>query len=149
MKPMNKEKEEFDLKEVKVTRTFEGFIFEAVTAILLVVTWIISFTQHQFEGNMQEEWKMGLIVLTVAIIVVLGAVYYPRLLSNRHQLSNIRQVAITIRMNRVIALELALMVFCNAIMGCKLVQQVSWMFVFVIIVLITVLVFSFLIYKAK
>lgn len=149
MKPTNKENEKFDINKVKVYRTLEGTIFEIVSILVLAVTWTIALVQHQFDGDIQDEWKIALIIITVAIIAILGVVYYPRLFNNKRQLRNIEQVAITIRMNRVIALELALMVLCNAVMSCKLFQQTSWALCIVGIILITVLVFSFLIYKAK
>ena len=38
------EQEKFDLKKVKVYRTPEGTIFEAITLVILLIAWIVSIT---------------------------------------------------------------------------------------------------------
>lgn len=143
------EQEEFDIKQVKVHRTLEGTVIEALAAIMLVVTWIIALVNHQFGGPMHENWMVGLIVATIAVVLVLVTAYYPVLFNNRYRLRNIKQVAIAMRMNRVLALELALMLLINAVTGCKLLEQQSLALTVVALILMTALVFSIFIYKEK
>jgi len=143
------EQEEFDIKQVKVHRTLEGTVIEALAAIMLVVAWIIAFVNHQFDGNVHENWMGGLIIATIAVVLILVTAYYPILFNNRYRLRNIKQVAIAVRMNRVLALELALVLLINAVTGCKLLEQQSLALTVVALILMTALVFSILIYKAK
>jgi hypothetical protein len=101
---------DFNIKYVKVHRTLEGTIFEIVSAIILVVVWVLAFTTKMFDGSEIQGKHIAIITLTVATIVLLAGAYFPRWINAGQELKNIRQVEIAIRMTRTIAVELA--AFC-------------------------------------
>ena len=101
---------QFNIKEVKVHRTLEGTIFEIVSAIILVVVWVLAFTTKIFDGSEIQGKHIAIITMTFATIVLLVGSYCPRWINAGQELKNIRQVEIAIRTVRIMAVELAL--FC-------------------------------------
>ena len=149
MKQSEKQQEEFDIKKIRVNRTIEGTIMEAITVLLLIGTWVIALTGHQFGRGMQNDWLKAAIIISIAAIVLLVCAYFPRYMKNAHQLRNVRQVLISIRSFRVLAIEFALMILCNAISGGTMMGQPFWVSTALAVILITCLVFYLLINRAK
>ena len=149
MKQSDQSQEIFDIKKIKVGRTIEGTILEAITVMLLIGTWVIALTKHQFGGGMQNEWLQVAIIISIAAIALLVVAYFPRLMKNAHQLRNIRQVLISVRSFRVLAVEFALMILCNAISGGTMMRQPFWTSTAVAVIIITSLIFYLLIIRAK
>ena len=149
MKQSDQQQEKFDIKKIKVARTIEGTILEAITVMLLIGTWVIALTKHQFDGGMQNEWLQVAIIISIAAIALLVVAYFPRYMKNAHQLRNIRQVLISVRSFRVLAVEFALMLLCNAISGGTMIGQPFWTSAAVAIIIITCLIFYLLVIRAK
>ena len=57
----------FDIKKVKVPRTTEGTMMEAIAGLVLIVTWVIALARHQFDGAMGKDWLMGIIAFPVPL----------------------------------------------------------------------------------
>lgn len=150
---MNREnKEKFNIEQVKVGRTREGTTMEVLAGLLLAVTWIIGLTKHQSASATGEGLLAKCIVFSIIVVVLLVASYFPKFFSNSHQLSNMRQVLLTVRMIRVLAIEFALTVLFMVISGGLISPQYdcSWVFNIIIIgILLTAILFTILIYRAK
>ena len=101
---------EFNIQEVKVHRTLEGTIFEIITAIILIVTYAVAIAKNYFDFDIFQGKHLATIVLSVISIVLLAVAYSPKNINIGGEPKNIRQVEISIRTVRVIAVELAL--FC-------------------------------------
>ena len=149
MKQSDQQQEKFDIKKIKVARTIEGTILEAITVMLLIGTWVIALTKHQFDGGMQNEWLQVAIIISIAAVALLVVAYFPRYMKNAHQLRNIRQVLISVRSFRVLAVEFALMLLCNAISGGTMIGQPFWTSAAVAVIIITCLIFYLLVIRAK
>lgn len=148
----NKNKEEFDIEQVKVGRTREGTIMEVLAFLLLAVTWAVGLTKHQSASATGEGLLGKCIVFSIIVVLLLVASYFPKFFSNSHQLSNMRQVLLTVRMIRVLAIEFALTVLFMVISGGLMSPQYdcSWVYnIIMIVILLTALLFTILIYKAK
>ena len=149
MKQSDQPQEIFDIKKIRVGRTIEGTILEAITVMLLIGTWVIALAKHQFGGGMQNEWLQVAMIISIAAIALLVVAYFPRYMKNAHQLRNIRQVLISIRLFRVLAVEFALMILCNAISGGTMIGQPFWTSTAVAVIIITCLIFYLFIIRAK
>ena len=152
MKLENKNKEEFDINQVKVDRTREGTIMEVLSILLLAVTWAIGLTKQPSASATGGDLLAKCIVFSIIVVLLLVASYFPRFFSNSHQLRNMRQVLLTARMIRVLAIEFALTVLFMVISDCLMSPQYdfSWVFnIIIIVMLLTALLFTILIYKAK
>ena len=101
---------EFNIKEVKVHRTLEGTIFEVVTAIIIVVMYAVAIAKNYFDFDNFQGKHLATIVLSVISIVLLAVAYSPKNINMGGQPKNIRQVELSIRATRIIAVEMAL--FC-------------------------------------
>ena len=106
------EQEKFDLKKVKVCRTPEGTIFETTALVILLSAWIVSIATQKLATT--DEW-FDLGVFSIVTIVSLLCAYSPSHINLFCiQLRNIRQVELSIRMVRILAVGLALMSFIIA-----------------------------------
>ena len=150
---MNREnKEKFNIEQVKVGRTREGTIMEVLAILLLAVTWIIGLTKHQSASATGEGLLPKCIVFSIIVVVLLVASYFPKFFSNSHELSNMRQVLLTVRMIRVLAIEFALTVLFMVISGGLISPQYdcSWVFnIIIVVILLTAILFTILIHRAK
>ena len=109
------EQEKFDLKKVKVYRTPEGTIFEAITLVILLIAWIVSIATQKLATT--DDW-IGMGVFSIVIIVCLLCAYSPSHINLFNiPLRNIRQVELSIRMVRILSVGLALMSLTVAIVG--------------------------------
>ena len=150
---MNQEnKEKFNIEQVKVGRTREGTTMEVLAGLLLAVTWIIRLTKHQSASATGEGLLAKCIVFSIIVVVLLVASYFPKFFSNSHELSNMRQVLLTVRMIRVLAIEFALTVLFMVISGGLISPQYdcSWVFnIIIVVILLTAILFTILIHRAK
>lgn len=115
---IGKEKEEgpiLDLTEVPHSR--EGIIFEVLTVLILAVAWIVSIVTHRFwiEGDFYYLEPVTMFFLTILAVTILWIVYMPRFISMVRRHTNVKQVALEVRMCRVLAVELALFVLGYAL----------------------------------
>ena len=149
MKPTNNIQEGFDIKKVKVPRTKEGTIMEVITVLLLIAAWTVSLVKHQFSGAESQNWLVGIIALTFACIMLLAGSYFPRFIKNARELHNMRQVMISVRLCRILAIEFAVTVLGTAISGELMNDHSVWLWICTIVIAITALLASFFIYKAK
>ncbi len=117
---------------IKVYRTLEGNIFEAVTAVLLIIIWILAFKELGAAGNVAAgttaadgEGAGTILIPNIAVtagtLLLLVSAYFPdRMINLDIKIRNTAQYALVIRMVRVLALETAVMFLgCNAITGFK------------------------------
>lgn len=150
---MNREnKEKFNIEQVKVGRTREGTTMEVLAILLLAVTWIIGLTKHQSASATGEGLLAKCIVFSIIVVALLVASYFPKFFSNSHELSNMRQVLLTVRMIRVLAIEFALTVLFMVISGGLISPQYdcSWVFnIIIVVILLTAILFTILIHRAK
>jgi len=157
---------QFNIKDVKVHRTLEGTVFEIVFAIVAIVVWgIIIWLVHRApdivpthfdaSGNPNAYGSpVGItipcIILTIAAISLIVLAYFPRHINMPVNITNIRQVEMTIRSTRVAAITL--LVLCLAIvytlLGMDSPNPIPILTV-VGILLLEIIVFSLLIKKAK
>ena len=153
---IGKEKEEgpiLDLTEVPHSR--EGIIFEVLTVLILAVAWIVAIVTHRFwiEGYFYYLEPVTMFLLTILAITVLWIVYMPRFISMVRRQTNVKQVALEVRMCRVLAVELALFVLGYALPLEN--SSTSFFYTRIIlyiagaVLLVTVAVFRYLINKAR
>ncbi|MBR1409789.1 MAG: hypothetical protein IJ580_01640 [Prevotella sp.] len=138
--------EKFNIEEVKVHRTLEGNIFEIVTAVIIVVMYTIAIATKFFDFDNLMGKHLAIIVLSVISIFLLLAAYSPKNINTIPKPTNIRQVEIAIRIDRIIAVELAL--FCLLMVAISPDNPIIHILFFITLI-ITALVSSALIRKAK
>ena len=140
---------DFNIKEVKVHRTLEGTIFEIVSAVILIMVWVLALTTRMFDGSEIQGKHVGIITLTAVTIVLLAGAYCPRWINAGQDLKNIRQVEIAIRMVRTMAVELAVLcLLMVAFSSNKAVIDIIHT-AFTVSVLATVAIFNFFLYRAR
>ena len=105
---------------IKVYRTMEGNIFEAMAAIIVIIMWVVTMNGLQSidqtviismsEGsNEAGRILVNSIIGTAAVLLCLVAAYFPDRMINIHiKLHNTAQYSLIIRMARVMALEMGL-----------------------------------------
>lgn len=139
--------EQFDIKKVKVYRTLEGTIFEAAALIILLSAWIASIVTHKLVTT--DDWA-GMGGFSIAVIVCILCAYSPSHINIFSiPLRNIRQVELSIRMVRIIAVGLAFMSLTVAIVGQNSPLMKVLCIGIVAVIGIIGFVFIYLIQKAK
>ena len=147
---IGKEKEEgpiLDLTEVPHSR--EGIIFEVLTVLILAVAWIVSIVTHRFwiEGDFYYLEPVTMFFLTILAVTILWIVYMPRFISMVRRHTNVKQVALEVRMCRVLAVELALSVLVFALpLGDS---STVFFYIVAAVLLVTFAFFRYLIEKAR
>lgn len=145
--PWIEEKKEggFDPSLIEVPRTREGTIFEALVGLILAGAWAVAIATHLIDGVNRH--AISLFVLTIADIVILSDVYTPGIKSRMRKYNNAKQVALDIRMCRVLAVEFALLVLMSALPSEY--YQTWWLYILAAAFLITYAIFRYLIHKAR
>jgi hypothetical protein len=145
--PWVEEKKEggFDPSLVEVPRTREGTIFEALAGLILAASWAVAIATHQINGV--DSYAIKMFVLTIADIIILCDVYSPGIKSRSRKYTNVRQVALDIRMCRLLAVEFALLVLLAALPTEY--YQTWWIYILAAAFLVTYAIFRYLIYKAR
>ena len=137
---------EFNIQEVKVHRTLEGTIFEIITAIILIVTYAVAIAKNYFDFDNFQGKHLATIVLSVISIVLLAVAYSPKNINIGGEPKNIRQVEISIRTVRVIAVELAL--FCLLMVAISPDNPIIHT-IFGVTLVVTALISTIFIHKSK
>jgi len=140
----------------KMERTTEATLFEAVCAMLVVLTWIIVGALCLKSGTeLTSATRNNLIIkeltCTVLVALMLYYAYYPtRRVATHLMIKNFRQMQIASRMIRILAVVIALGELFYAIMTATGDVKTYFGFVLACIValFVTLVVFNFLIYKA-
>ncbi len=137
--------ERFNINDVRVLRTKEGTVFEMLTLVTLVITWILAALNHQLNeyGNI-----IGLMVITAVSLVLLYEVYWPgQIKFTGITLRNTRQVAYAVRWCRVLALQTAVLMLGFSIIGYESPLSKSWAIGMVVFIGVVGFVFIYLIQK--
>ena len=160
------EQNNFDIKKVKVHRTPEATVLEAVFVLVAIVAWgLIIWMIHRapdiipthFDGSGKPNAygsptgiAIPCIILTIVAIGLMVTAYYPRLINTPMKITNIHQVELSIRMTRVMGITLLLMTLAIAyIMLGMSSPSVVPVLVVLGIIFLEIIIFSILIHKAK
>lgn len=152
---MNKKEDGPKLDLTEVPRSREGVIIEVLTVLILAVAWIVALVTDRFwiEGFYYFIESVTLFTLTFMAITVLWFVYMPRFISMVRRHTNVKQVALEVRMCRVLAVELALFVLGYALsLGDSSTSFFNTRIIYYIagaVLLVTVAIFRYLINKAR
>ena len=113
---INKKEDDNKLDFIEVPHAREGVIFEVLTVLIIAVAWIVAIATNRFwiEGEFYYLEPVTMFLLTILAITVLWVVYMPRFISMVRRQTNVKQVALEVRMCRVMAVELALFVLLYA-----------------------------------
>lgn len=138
--------EKFNIKKVKVHRTTEGTIFEITAAVIMFCALVVKIVA----GHATERDWIGFGAFTVAVVISLLCAYSPSHINIFDiRLHNIRQVELSIRMTRIIAIALALMALMIAIAGPDSPSTKVYAIGLVIAIGIIGFIFIYLIQKAR
>ena len=160
------EQNNFDIKKVKVHRTTEGTILEAVFVVVAIVVWaLIIWMVHQapdiipthFDGSGKPNAygsptgvMIPCIIITIAGIVCMVVSYFPRHINMPVKITNIRQVELTIASVRVAGITMLLLALVVAYMMLGMSSSSPYPIIAVIALLILeIIIFTTLIHKAK
>ena len=156
----------FDIKSVKVHRTFEGTIFEIAFAIVALVVWgLIIWMIHQASDIVPTHFDVSgkpnaygspsgivipSIIITIVAIGLMVTAYFPRHINMPFKIANIQQVKLAIRSVRVMGITLLLMALAVAYMMLGM-GSPSPIPIFAVIglIIVEIILFTILIYKAK
>lgn len=160
------QKNNFDIKKVKVHRTLEGTVFEIVFAILAIVVWgLIIWMIYQapdivpthFDGSGNAnaygspvDITIPCIIITMVAIGCMVVAYYPHLINSTVKVTNIRQVELSIRSIRVAGITLLLMALAVAYTMLGMESPTPFpILAVVVLLLVEIFIFSILTYKAR
>ena len=154
---IGKKKEESPkLDLIEVPRAREGVIFEVLTLLIIAVAWTVAIVTNRFwmmEGSFFFLEPVTMFILTILAITVLWIVYMPRFLSMVRRHTHVKQVALEVLMCRVLAVELALFVLGYALplgdLSTGFFYQTIIFYIAGAVLLVTIAVFRYLIYKAQ
>ena len=139
----------FDPDSVHVGRTLEGTIFEVITGTIVAAAWAIALASRHFIGNGGEilyREIFDMVMLTSCIAFLLIDVYMPSFLFLAGKLTNVKQVGLAVRMDRSLALIIAVFLILYATPAL----HYNWLAVCIFaLFLVTVIVFRIFIHKAK
>ena len=160
------QKNSFDLKTVKVHRTTEATVLEVVFALTAIIVWgIIIWMIHRAPDIVPTHFDASgkpnaygsptgiaipCIIMTIAGIGLMVLAYFPRLINMPVKISNIRQVELTIRSTRIAAIILLLLALAivYTLLGMPTPSPIPILAVTGLL-LLTFVVYTILIYKAK
>ncbi len=156
--------------KVRVGRTLEGTIFEIAFLVLAILVWAFIVwlmsrapdtvpTHFNLEGKADSWGSPTTILFPCVVTTVVGAclllaAYFPHTVNLPVEVKTPRQVALVIRMVRVMALELLLLTLALAFisLGSSIGHEsgsVAPVLIVVGLLLLTCVVFTVLVYKAK
>jgi len=160
------EQNNFDIKKVKVHRTPEATVLEAVFVLVAIVAWgLIIWMIHRapdiipthFDGSGKPNAygspagiAIPCIILTIGAIVIMVLAYFPRHINMPFKITNIRQVELALRQLRIAGIIFLFVPLAVAYMmlGMSTPSPMP-MLVVIGLLLLEILVFTILIYKAK
>ena len=139
----------FDPDSVHVGRTREGTVFEIITGTLIAAAWAIALVSRHFIGDSGEilyREIFEMVMLTSCIAFLLIDVYTPSFLFLAGKLTNAKQVGLAVRMDRILALIIAVFL----VLYVTPALHYNWLAVCIFALLIViVIVFRILISKAR
>lgn len=139
----------FDPDSVHVGRTREGTVFEIITGALVAAAWVIALASRHFIGDGGEilyREIFDMVMLTSCIAFLLIDVYTPSFLFLAGKLTNVKQVGLAVRMDRILALIIAVFL----VLYVTPAFHYNWLAVCIFaLFLVTIIVFRILIHKAK
>ena len=144
-----KKEDDYKLDFIEVPHSREGIIFEVFTVLIIAVAWIVAIVTNRFwtEGYFYYIEPVTMFLLTILAITVLWFVYMPRFISMARRHTNVKQVALEVRMCRVLAVELALSVLVFALpLGDS---STVFFYIVAAVLLVTFAIFRYLIEKAR
>lgn len=140
---------DFDPDSVNVGRTREGTVFEIITGALVAAAWVIALASRHFIGDSGEilyREIFEMVMLTSCIAFLLIDVYTPSFLFLAGKLTNAKQVGLAVRMDRILALIIAVFL----VLYVTPALHYNWLAVCIFaLFLVTVIVFRIFIHKAK
>lgn len=160
------EQNQFDIKKVQVHRTSEAIIFEIAFAIVAIFVWgIITWMLYRAPDIVPTHFDafgkpntygsptdiiIPCIVLTIGAVVCMAIAYFPRHINMPFKITNIRQVELAIRFSRVMGITFLLIPLSVAYMMLGMSSPSPIPILVVIgLLLLEIIVFTILIYKAK
>ena len=160
------EQNNFDIKKVKVHRTTEATIFEAVFVLIAFIVWgLIIWMVHRAPDIVPTHFDasgkpnaygspVGVTIpcalLTIGAIVCMVCAYFPRHINMPFKISNIRQVEIAIRQLRIMGITLLLVPLAVAYMMLGMSSPSAIPILAVIaLIFLEIILFTILIYRAK
>ena len=160
------EQNNFDIKKVKVHRTTEATVFETMFVIIAIIVWaLIIWMIHRapdiipthFDGsgkpNAYGSPVGGIfpcIILTIGAIILMVLAYFPRHINLPFKITSIRQVELALRQLRIAGIIFLFVPLAVAYMmlGMSTPSPMP-LLVAIGLLLLEILVFTILIYKAK
>lgn len=160
------EQEKFDIEKIKIHRTQEATVLEMVFVLVAVIAWgfIIwmicrapDVVPTHFDASGEPNAygsPMGVIIpciaLTIGAVVCMATAYFPRHINMPFKITNIRQVELAIRYVRLTGISFLLLSLSVAytMLGMSSPSPIPFLAVLGLI-LLELIVFTILIYKAK
>ena len=160
------EQNQFDIKKVQVHRTSEAIIFEIAFAIVAVIVWgIITWMLYRAPDIVPTHFDaygkanaygspagiaIPCIILTIAAVACMATAYFPRHINMPFKITNIRQVELAIRSVRLAGVTFLLIPLSVAytMLGMSSPSPIP-ILVVIGLILLEIIVFTILIYKAK
>lgn len=135
---------------IEVSHTREGAIFEVLTGLILVGAWTVAIASDRFwiiEGFFSYLSPILMFSFTFFTITFLWIVYLPGFQLMMRKYTHVKPIALEVRMVRVLAVELALFVLLYVIP----LEYTNTIFhlILAVIFFVTIVIFRYLIYKAK
>ena len=160
------EKNSFDLKTVKVHRTTEATVFEVAFVILAIIVWgIIVWMIHRAPDIVPTHFDASgrpnaygsptgiaipCAIITIAALCLMVTAYFHRHINMPFKIKNIRQVELMIRQIRIAGIILLFVPLAIAYMMLGMNTPSPTPILTVIgLLILEILIFSILIYKAK
>ena len=160
------EQNNFDIKKVKVHRTTEGTILEAVFVVVAIIVWgLIIWMVHQAPDIVPTHFDASgnpnaygsparvtipCIIITIGALICMVVAYFPRHINMPVKITNIRQVGLAIASIRVAGITTLLLALTIAYMMLGMSSPSPYPVIAVIILyILEIIIFSILIRKAK
>jgi hypothetical protein len=158
------EQNNFDIKKIKVHRTTEATIFEAVFVVVALIAWgLIIWMVHRAPDIVPTHFDASgkpnaygsptgviipCIILTIGAVVCMVCAYFPQRINMPFKIRNIRQVELAIRLIRVIGVTFLLIPLALAytMLGMSSPSAVPILAV-IALILVETIVFSIVIYR--
>lgn len=101
-----------DIREdMKLGRTREGTIFEIVSALLIIIMWVVSMRLVSSHGADKEQMVINCVIATASVFAMLLASYRPAFLNIPVTITTPAQLRLLIRLERIAALEVIAILF--------------------------------------
>ncbi|MBP5714899.1 MAG: DUF1648 domain-containing protein [Prevotella sp.] len=160
------EQNKFDIKKVKVHRTTSGTVLEIAFFLIAVIVWgLIIWMVHQapdivpthFDGAGKPNAygspagvTIPCIIITIAAIGCMVVAYFPRYINMPVEITNIRQVRLTITSVRVVGITLLLMALAVAYIMLGMSSPHAFPVLAVVgLLLVEIICFTVLIHKSR